>query len=116
VGADWSAAAGSGSGSAPGGTAAGSGSASGGRRQPLPESLPTRQWARWRRWRPPTLALVLTLVLTHGSKQSRPTAKAAPTPAQKNASPAKHQAAQVARRHPLGGAFGPRAAPPLSAA
>jgi trimeric autotransporter adhesin len=101
VGANWSAAAASGSGSASGGTAAGSGSASGAAAAPAGVS-PYAAVGAVAAVAAATLALVLTLVLTHGSKQSRPAAKAAPTPAQKKASPAKHRAARAARRHPAG--------------
>jgi predicted transcriptional regulator len=105
VGADWSAAAASGSGSASGGTAAGSGSASGGTAAAPAGVSPYAAVGAVAAVAAATLALVLTLVLTHGSKQSRPAEKAAPPSAQKKASPAKHQAARLARRHPAGPAL-----------
>ena len=105
VGADWSAAAASGSGSASGGTGAGSGSASGGTAATPAGVSPYAAVGAVGAVAAATLALVLTLVLTHGSKPSRPAAKAAPTPAQQKASHGKHRAVQMARRHPAGPAL-----------
>jgi RNA polymerase sigma factor (sigma-70 family) len=105
VGADWSTAAASGSGSASGGTGAGSGSASGGTAATPAGVSPYAAVGAVGAVAAATLALVLTLVLTHGSKPSRPAAKAAPTPAQKKASHGRHRAAQMARRHPAGPAL-----------